>query len=284
MNKSNELIVISGPTASGKTAKALEIASKYNAQIFSADSRQLYHELNIGVAKPSLEELNSIRHHFINHISISEHYDAGLYEEQIISKLNEYFIENSVAVLVGGTGFYIQAVTHGLDAFPDVDKSIVDELEAEFHINGLSDLVAELKTKDEATFHKIDLQNSRRVIRALSVIRATGLPFSNFKSGIRKERNFNINYQYLDIDRAILYKRIDDRVDQMIVDGLEEEVKKLLPLRHLKALASVGYQEFFNYFDGEISYEEAIEKIKQNSRNYAKRQVTWFRRFNTQFI
>jgi tRNA dimethylallyltransferase len=279
MDKSNELIVIAGPTASGKTAKSLELATKYNAEIFSADSRQLYNEMNIGVAKPSIEELANINHHFINHISVTEHYDAGLYELQVIAALDQYFLSHEKAILVGGTGLYIQAVLHGLDAFPDIDASIVNELEADFVQNGLDHLVNELESKDSLTYHQIDLQNSRRVIRALSVIRATGKPFSSFKSGSAKKRNFSVQYHYIDIDRNLLYNRINDRVDKMIEDGLEAEVRSLINMRQFKALDSVGYKEFFNYFDGKWSFDDAVDKIKQHSRNYAKRQMTWFRAF-----
>lgn len=279
MDKSNELIVIAGPTASGKTAKALDLATKYNAEIFSADSRQLYKEMSIGVAKPSIEELAIVKHHFINHISVTEHYDAGLYESQVIDALNQYFLSHDKAILVGGTGLYIQAVLHGLDAFPDIDASIINELEADFSQHGLSHLVKELESKDTITYHQIDLQNARRVLRALSVIRATGKPFSSFKSGKAKNRNFSVQYHYIDIDRQILYNRINARVDQMIEHGLEAEVRGLINMRQYKALDSVGYKEFFNYFDGEWSFDEAVDKIKQHSRNYAKRQMTWFRTF-----
>jgi tRNA dimethylallyltransferase len=279
MDKSNELIVIAGPTASGKTAKALELATKYNAEIFSADSRQLYKEMTIGVAKPSIEELTIAKHHFIDHVSVTEHYDAGLYETQVIDALDQYFLSHDVAILVGGTGLYIQAVLHGLDAFPGIDATITKELETEFAQHGLAHLVAELEAKDQITYQQIDLQNSRRVIRALSVIRATGQPFSSFKSGSAKKRNFSVQYHCIDLDRQLLYNRINDRVDQMIEDGLEAEVRGLLDMRHYKALDSVGYKEFFNYFDDQWSFDEAVDKIKQHSRNYAKRQMTWFRAF-----
>jgi tRNA dimethylallyltransferase len=279
MSKSNELIVIAGPTASGKTAKALDLAVKYGAEIFSADSRQLYKELNIGVAKPTTAELEIVKHHFINHISVSEHYDAGLYEEQVIEALNHYFKNNEKALLVGGTGLYIQAVIHGLDAFPPVDQAIIDDLNQAYLTNGLADLVEEIRIKDEITYKNIDLQNSRRVIRALSIIRASGQPFSKFKNGARKKRNFMVNYNYIDIDRQILYEKINLRVDNMVAAGLEDEVRNLISYKKYKALDSVGYKEFFNYFEGIYNYEEAIDKIKQHSRNYAKRQMTWFKAF-----
>ncbi len=279
MNKSNKLIVIAGPTASGKTAKALKLAQKHDAEIFSADSRQLYLEMNIGVAKPSMAELDSAKHHFINHISVTQHYDVGIYEDEIIKSLDNYFINNETAILVGGTGLYIKAVTHGLDSFPDVNDKIVNELEKEFENNGLENLLEELKQKDTLSYNTLDLQNSRRVLRALGIIRQTGLPFSHFKSGERKERNFEIEYHYIDLERDILYERINKRVDIMLENGLEAEARSLLQLRKYKALETVGYQELFKYFDGEYNYNEAVEKIKQNSRNYAKRQVTWFKRF-----
>ncbi len=279
MGKSNELIVIAGPTASGKTDMAMELAIKHKAEIFSADSRQLYNELNIGVAKPTLEELAGVKHHFINHISVTQHYDAGMYEEEVILALDLYFKSNEKAILVGGTGLYIQAVLDGLDAFPPIAQSIVDELDEELANEGLAQLNEELKIKDLLTYDAIDLHNSRRVLRALSVIRSTGQPFSYFKNGLPKKRNFSTNYNFINIERTILYDRINLRVNKMITEGLENEVKNLLDFKQYKALDSVGYKEFFKYFDGEYNYNEAVEKIKQHSRNYAKRQITWFKNF-----
>lgn len=277
--KNRNLIVIAGPTASGKTSRAIEIAMKKNIEIFSADSRQIYKELNIGVAKPSPEELKLVKHHFIDHISIQQSYNAGKYEEEFNEYITEYFKSNEEAVLVGGTGFYIQAAIHGLDPFPEIPVEVIFTLNEEYVNHGLELLIEELKQKDVETYHSIDLNNSRRVLRALAVIRGSGKKFSEMKSGLRKEKKFNVEFHYIDIPRDQLYGRINHRVDLMMQQGLLEEVKGLLAFQHLKSLQTVGYQEFFPYFKGEFSLENAIEKIKQNSRNYAKRQVTWFRKF-----
>ncbi|MFM2392164.1 MAG: hypothetical protein RLZZ546_141, partial [Bacteroidota bacterium] len=279
MHKNKNLIVIAGPTASGKTLKAIEMALNKSIEIFSADSRQIYKELHIGVAKPTMNELKLVNHHFINHISIQDIYNAGTYEEEFNQKINTYFQSNDEAILVGGTGFYIQAAIHGLDSFPEVPENILEELDKEYISFGLEPLTEELKVKDFDTFNTIDIKNSRRVLRALSVIRASGKKFSELKSGNKKEKKFNIEYHYIDLPRDQLYERINQRVEDMIHIGLIDEVKSLLPYKHLKSMQTVGYQELFAFFDGHISKEKAIDQIKQNTRNYAKRQVTWFKKF-----
>jgi tRNA dimethylallyltransferase len=276
MGKNRKLIVIVGPTASGKTSLAIEKAIKYNTEIFSADSRQLYAELNIGVARPSHVELSTVQHHFIASHSIHQPLDAGSYELEALSALSVFFENNEVAILCGGTGLYVDAVLRGLDVFPPIDKTIIHDLETEFSNHGLVNLNKELQQKDEITYHEIDLNNSRRVIRALSVIRQTNLPFSYFKSRPYKKRNFSTEIIYLTKERIELYDSINQRVDLMLEQGLLDEAKLLYTHRTLKPLQTVGYSEIFDYLENKYSYDEAIEKIKQHSRNYAKRQITYF--------
>ncbi len=279
MDKNKKLIVIGGPTASGKTALAVKLALELGAEVFSADSRQIYQELNIGVARPTEEEMQGIPHHFINCVSIHEDYSVGRYEADLLGALDTYYQSHDTAILVGGTGLYLKAITHGIDSFPDIPEAINAQLQAEWETSGLDPLTEELLQKDPATHATLDLQNPRRVLRALAVIRATGQPFSAFKSGENKERPFSIDYHIIQPDRDQLYDRINRRVDNMMELGLLEEARALYPFRHLKALETVGYSELFDYFDGTCTLQEAIDKIKQHTRNYAKRQTTWFRRY-----
>ncbi len=279
MDKNKKLIVIGGPTASGKTALAVKLALEHGAEVFSADSRQIYRELNIGVARPTAEEMQGIPHHFINCVSIHEDYSVGRYEADLLGALDTYYQSHDTAILVGGTGLYLKAITHGIDSFPDIPEAINAQLQAEWETSGLDPLTEELLQKDPATHATLDLQNPRRVLRALAVIRATGQPFSAFKSGENKERPFSIDYHIIQPDRDQLYDRINRRVNHMMELGLLEEARALYPFRHLKALETVGYSELFDYFDGTCTLQEAIDKIKQHTRNYAKRQTTWFRRY-----
>ncbi|MBK8112783.1 MAG: tRNA (adenosine(37)-N6)-dimethylallyltransferase MiaA [Saprospiraceae bacterium] len=280
MDKSKKLIVIGGPTASGKTELAVRLAKNLNTAVFSADSRQVYHELNIGVARPTAEEMQGIVHHFIDHVSIIEDYSVGRYEAEVMTALDLHYKHHDSAILVGGTGLYLRAITHGIDPFPDIPAEINEQLENELLEHGLHRLVEELSMADPLSHAALDLQNSRRVIRALSIIRTTGHPFSHFKTGSRQQRPFEIEYHYLEPERSRLYQKIDSRVDLMMTKGLLAEVEGLLKYRPLKALDTVGYRELFDYFDGLLSLEEAVDKIKQHSRNYAKRQMTWFRKYN----
>jgi tRNA dimethylallyltransferase len=275
-DKVNKLIIIVGPTASGKTTKAIEIAKQLDAEIFSADSRQIYKELNIGVARPSEEELKQAKHHFIASHSIHKEYTAGAYELEMIRSLDEYFKIKDTAILCGGTGLYIESVVHGLDDFPKIEGTINQDLDQELAEFGLEQLCLELKQKDPITFTQIDLKNSRRVLRALSIIRQTSKPFSSYKFGEPKKRNFETEFIYLNPEREALYQKINLRVDQMIDNGLLTEVQNLFTYQNLVPLQTVGYQELFDYLNGKIRFNEAIDKIKQHSRNYAKRQVTWF--------
>ena len=279
MDKSKKLIVILGPTASGKTALAVRLAQQYNAEVFSADSRQIYRELNIGVARPSEAEMQGITHHFINCVSITEDYHVGRYEQEVLTALHSYFDYHDTAILAGGTGLYLKAVTHGIDPFPDTDPYVLQQLQHDLDTLGLPALAEDLRTSDPLTHASIDHNNARRVVRALSVIRSTGQPFSAFKTGQTKERPFDIHYHFTEVDRPLLYSRIEHRVDEMLDRGLLAEVESLLDRRHLKALDTVGYSELFDYFDGQYTLPQAVDKIKQHSRNYAKRQLTWFKKY-----
>jgi tRNA dimethylallyltransferase len=271
------LIVIAGPTAIGKTTLAIQIAQHYKCDILSADSRQFYREMNIGTAKPDAEELAAAPHHFIDSLSIEDAYSVGDYERDALKKLEEVFLTHDKAVLVGGSGLYIKALCEGMDVFPDVPEDVKVQLEKELEAHGLTALEAELKEKDPEYFAEVDSSNSRRVLRALSVIRATGKTFSSFRTRNISPRPFRCIYIALTADREKLYARINLRVDKMLEAGLLDEVKELYAKRNLKSLQTVGYQEFFKHFDGEISMEEAVELVKRNSRRYAKRQMTWFR-------
>jgi len=273
----NILIVIAGPTASGKTSVSIELAKSLNTEIISADSRQVYKEMNIGTAKPTYKERENITHHFIGNISIHEKYDVGIYEQDVIKFLDQYFQKNKYAILVGGTGLYLNAVLYGLDKFPTVDEEIKNQLVKDFEDNGIEYLQNELKEKDANYYNSVDKNNSHRLIRALSIIRQSGKPYSSFLNKNKPNRNFEIIKILLDRPREELYDRINKRVDIMVAQGLENEAKKLYHYRDLKALQTVGYKEFFEYFDGAITRDEAIKLLKRNTRRYAKRQMTWFR-------
>lgn len=274
------LIVISGPTGVGKTDLAVRLAQMYNAQIFSADSRQIYKEMNIGTAKPDKETLDLVPHHFIDHVSIFETYSAGHFESEAKSMLASYFETHQVGILVGGTGLYIRALLQGLDDFPDVDVSIVDSFESEYLQKGISTLQNQLLELDSAYYQTVDLNNSRRLIRALSVIKQSGKTYSSYlASSSRAALPYEIIEIGLELPREILYQRINKRVDHMIEMGLIQEVESLLPYREQRPLETVGYQELFRFFDHEYSEQDAIALIKQNSRRYAKRQITWFKKY-----
>lgn len=272
------LIIIGGPTASGKTALAIQLAQYFSTEIISADSRQFYREMTIGTAKPSVEELKSVPHHFINNLSIQDNYSVGDYEKEVLEKLDSLFQKQDIVIMVGGTGLYIRAVCEGLDSFPDVPLSIRADLEALFHEQGIEALQKELEIVDPIYFEEVDKDNPMRLIRALSVHRASGQPFSSFRTKNSVNRIFEPIYIALDIPRAILYDRINLRVDAMIEMGLIQEVQNLIPFKHLNALQTVGYSELFHYFENILTLDEAIDKIKQHTRNYAKRQCTWFRK------
>lgn len=270
------LIVIAGPTAIGKTSAAIEIAQSLDTEIISCDSRQLYKELNIGVAKPSKDELAAVKHHFINHISISELYSAGRYEREAIVQIEQLFQQYDHLILTGGTGLYIKAVLEGLDEFPEVDPKYVEYFTKLLSSEGIATLQQELKLKDPTYFHEADIHNSRRLVRALSVIKSSGQTFSSFRNRKPKERDFKVVPIQMTMDRKLLYQRINKRVDIMMDQGLLREVKSLIVQKDLKSLQTVGYSELFRHIDGELALAEAIELIKRNTRRYAKRQITWF--------
>jgi|SRR6185503_14714207 len=273
---SKTLIVIAGPTASGKTAVAIELAKHYKTVVVSADSRQFYREMSIGTAKPSHEEQAAARHYFIDSLSITENYTAGDYESDGLKLLDELFKTRDVVILAGGSGLFIKAICEGFDSFPDIKPGIREKLNDEFLNKGIAYLQDKLKLVDPLYYNQVDLNNSQRVIRALEVFESAGKPYSSFRKSGSGERPFLIVKVGLGIDRAALYERINRRVDEMIKQGLVEEVRSLLPYRHLNALNTVGYAELFDYFDHKTDLETAIALIKQNTRRFAKRQMTWF--------
>lgn len=277
MSQQPLLLVVHGPTASGKTDAAIQLAQHFQAEILSADSRQFYKELNIGVAKPTSEQLQSAPHHFIDFLSIHDEYSAGHFERDAIALLDQYYKQHQVAILVGGSGLFIKAVTTGFDDFPEVPDAVRTELRERLNAEGLDALVEELKQLDPQ-HSQIALDNPRRVLRALEVCHVSGKPYSSFKIKSEANRPFRIIHLALDWERQALYARINKRCDDMLEQGLLDEVKSLLPHKRLNACQTVGYQEFFEHLDGKYSFEEAVDKFKQHTRNYAKRQITWLRK------
>jgi tRNA dimethylallyltransferase len=266
------LIVVCGPTASGKTRLAITIAKHFNAEIFSADARQFYCEMNIGTAKPTAEELGEVQHHFINNLSIHDEYTAGKFEQEVMEQLEVYFQTKSVAVLCGGSGLFIRAVCEGLEdktEIPETIRQAVREL-------SLEEMQAKLLELDPEFYASVDIQNPRRLTRALEVILSSGQKISAQHTGAKKNRPFSTHIIGTELPRDILYHQINQRVDQMIAEGLEAEATSLYPFRTLQPLQTVGYREWFDFIEGKQSREKTIELIKQNTRHYAKRQITWF--------
>ncbi len=274
-----QVIVVQGPTASGKTSLAIELAKHFNTEIISADSRQFYQEMSIGTAKPNDLELKAVKHHFINCASISEEISAARFLQIAEPVLQKLLIENGFAIVVGGSGMFVDALVDGLDEIP-VDRVIRDELTKEFNANGLASLLQELQEKDSEYFQKVDRENPVRVIRALEAIRVSGKKMSDFQMNKNKSRDFKVTRLAIDWPRDELYNRINLRVDKMVEQGLFQEVESLFEYRLLNSLNTVGYKEIFEYLDGRISKDQSIELIKQHTRNYAKRQLTWLRRYN----
>ncbi|MFD2582038.1 tRNA (adenosine(37)-N6)-dimethylallyltransferase MiaA [Pedobacter vanadiisoli] len=272
------LISIVGPTAIGKTVLAIQIAKHFGTEIISADSRQFFKEMAIGTAKPNAEELAAAKHHFIDSHAVTQLFSTGDFEVEGLKKLEEIFREHDVAIMVGGSGLYVNALINGLDEMPDIDLSIREKLNRQFEEEGLAVIQNQLAHLDPEYFAKVDQQNPQRMIRGLEVFLSTGKKLSSMLSATKKERPFNIIKIGLNTDRAVLYDRINRRVDQMIAEGLLDEVKVLTPFKQYNALNTVGYSELFDYLDGKLSLEDAIAAIKQNTRRFAKRQLTWFRR------
>jgi tRNA dimethylallyltransferase len=277
----HQLIVIAGPTASGKTAAAIKLAQHFKTVILSADSRQFYREMAIGTAKPNWLELAAAKHYFIDSHSVTEPFSVGDFEKQGLALLDELFQSHDIVILVGGSGLYIKALCVGFDDIPQADAAVREQLNEEFALKGITALQDELKTADPAYYAEVDLQNPQRIIRALEVYRSTGQPFSSFRKSTVNKRPFDTLKIGLDLPREVLYDRINQRVDEMVKDGLIEEVKALIPHRHRNALNTVGYSEVFNYLDNKTDLNRAIELIKQNTRHFAKRQLTWFRKDKT---
>lgn len=272
------LIVIVGPTGSGKTDLSIRIARRYGAPVLSTDSRQMYRGMAVGTAQPSPEQMQEVEHHFIASHDIKDNLSCGEYETQALARLDELFAAHDYVVAVGGSGLYVRALCEGMDDLPQADEELRRELASRLATEGLESLAAQLKTLDPAYYDKVDRSNPARVVRALEVCLQTGLPYSQLRTGTLRPRNFGIVKVGVDMPRDMLYERIDRRVDCMLADGLEAEARALYPYRHLNALQTVGYREFFDYFDGRTTYDEAVALIKRNSRRYAKRQLTWFRR------
>lgn len=278
MSKKPLLICVVGATAIGKTSLSIALATAFNTEIISADSRQFYSSMNIGTAVPSAQELEAAPHHFIQHKSIFDSYNVGDFEREALLKLDTLFSKKSTAILVGGSGLYVDAVVNGLDHFPDIDKQIREALNTQLDNDGLAFLQQELMRVDPLYYKTMDTENPRRVIRALEIYRATGKPYSSFLKDRAANRNFKTLYIGLTAERPIVYQRINKRVDIMLENGLLEEVKQLRAHKNLNALQTVGYRELFQYFDGTLTLEKAVEEIKKNTRRFAKRQGTWFRK------
>ncbi|WGQ08508.1 tRNA (adenosine(37)-N6)-dimethylallyltransferase MiaA [Pedobacter gandavensis] len=272
------LVVIVGPTGIGKTALAIELARHFSTEIISADSRQFFKEMEIGTAKPSQEELNAAPHHFINSHSITTLFSTGDFEIQALQLMEELFKKQDLLIMVGGSGLYIDAVCNGLDDLPDTDLNIREQLKQQQKNEGIESIKQQLKIHDPEYYEKVDQANPQRMVRGLEFFLSTGEKLSSYQTNSKKQRPFNIIKIGLNMDRAALYQRINDRVDQMMDSGLLEEVKGLQEYRKYNALNTVGYSELFDYLDGHTPIEAAVDKIKQNTRRFAKRQLTWFRR------
>lgn len=272
------LIVILGPTAVGKTDLSIKCAERYGSPIISCDSRQMYKGMKIGTAAPSNDMLNRVKHNFIGNLNLTDYYSAAMFEEEFMALSSSLFKEHDTLVMCGGSMMYIDAVCNGIDEIPTITDEVRDKAIKDYNDLGLEALCNELKERDPNLYSTIDLKNHKRVIHAIEVCRQTERPFSELRTNTKKERPFNIIKIGLNIERSLLFERISKRTEQMIADGLIEESRGLLPFRDLNSLNTVGYKEIFAHFDGIYSLEEAIEKIKRNTRVYAKKQLTWFKR------
>jgi len=270
------LVVLLGPTGVGKTDLSVSLGRRLGAEIISCDSRQFYREMRIGTAVPSDEQLNSVKHHFIRFLSINDYYSSSRFEKDVLKILPGIFSRNRIAIMTGGSGLYIDAVCKSTDEIPDVDPEIREKYTMIFRNEGLESLRMTLKILDPEHYTKVDLKNPKRIIRALEICEMTGRPYSSFLKKEKTERDFGILMIGLQRDRKELYDRINARVDQMVAAGLEDEARSLIGSRESNALNTVGYKEFFDYFDGKITKEKAVELIRRNSRRYAKKQITWW--------
>ncbi|MGL4363783.1 MAG: tRNA (adenosine(37)-N6)-dimethylallyltransferase MiaA [Bacteroidales bacterium] len=279
------LLVLMGATAVGKTEVSIQLAQKLSCPIISCDSRQIYQELNIGVARPSPAQLEKIKHYFIASHSVKDYYSVGRFENEALPLITQLFQQHNTLLMVGGSGLYIDAICYGIDELPPVDKHLREKLNIQLQQNGLEDLQKDLQRLDPTFYNEVALQNPARVLRALEVCIASGKPFSQIRKNKAKLRNFEIKFIVLNRTRERLYQTINQRVDSMMNNGLLDEVKSVMPYQHLTALKTVGYRELFDYINGGSSLENAIDLIKRNTRRYAKRQLTWFARYkNAQWI
>ncbi len=272
------LIVIVGPTGSGKTDLSIRLALHYRAPILSTDSRQVYRGMPIGTAQPTDEQLKTVEHHFIASLDIKDRLNCGEYEVQALACLEKLFAQHDDVVAVGGSGLYVRALCEGMDELPQADEALRRELERRLADEGIGALAEQLRELDPRYYEEVDRSNPARVMRALEVCLQTGRPYSAQRTGVRRERPFRIIKIGVNLPREVLYDRINRRVDAMVAEGLEAEARRLYPHRELNALQTVGYREFFDCFDGRVTRDEAVELIKRNTRRYAKRQLTWFRR------
>lgn len=276
MDQKKTLIVVAGPTASGKTAAAIKLAQHYHTEIVSADSRQFYREMSIGTAKPSPDELAAARHYFIDSHSITDNFTVGDFEKQGLAVIEDIFNRHNIAIVAGGSGLFIKAICEGFDELPTADEGVREKLNEQFAEKGITWLQQQLKDADPVYYNEVDINNPQRLIRALEVHQTTGRSFSSYRTASKNKRLFNIVKIGLNMPREQLYQRINNRVDMMVKDGLVNEVESLLQYRHLNALQTVGYNEIFDYFDSRTNLQTAIEFIKQHTRQFAKRQLTWF--------
>jgi len=276
IKKQKHLVVVVGPTAVGKTELCVQLAKHFATDIISADSRQFFKEMNLGTAKPTAAEQQGVKHHFVDSHSIVSDYSAGAYEQDVLSLLEELFAERDAVILTGGSGLYVRAVLEGMDEMPATDPAVREQLTRQYEVQGLAPLLDKLQELDPRYFAQVDKANPQRVIRALEVCLSSGMPYSSFRKSERQERPFHTIKIGLTRDRAELYRRIDQRMDQMLAQGLLEEAQTLYPYRAHNALQTVGYKEIFDYLEGRYDWQEAVRLLKRNSRRYAKRQLTWF--------
>ncbi|GHA78175.1 tRNA (adenosine(37)-N6)-dimethylallyltransferase MiaA [Pontibacter akesuensis] len=276
MKRQKHLVVVVGPTAVGKTDLCVQLAKHYNTEIISADSRQFFKEMRIGTAKPSPAEQQGVVHHFVDSHSIAEAYNAGAFEQDVLALLERLFERHEVVIMTGGSGLYVRAVLEGMDEMPDADPNVREALTRQYEEAGLQPLLDKLQELDPLYFAQVDKDNPQRIIRAVEVCVSSGMPYSSFRRSEKQQRPFNSIRIGLTRDRAELYSRIDQRMDQMLQQGLLEEAKELYPYRAHNALQTVGYKEVFDFLEGKYDWAEAVRLLKRNSRRYAKRQLTWF--------